>query len=115
MKLNEWQIWLTRARFWHNTTWKSSTGFTPYKVVYGRAPPSLLHYVPNTARVEAVEDSLYDRDRMGKILKDQLTRARDCMKVFADRHRIERHFEVGDHVLLKLQPYRQTFLRSSMP
>ena len=32
------------------------------------------------------------------------------MKHYADKHRIEREFQVGDEVYLKLQPYRQTSL-----
>jgi hypothetical protein len=31
----------------------------------------------------------------------------------ADRHRIEHNFEVGDLVLLRLQPYRQSSLKKS--
>ena len=31
--------------------------------------------------------------------------------MYADRGRIERHFEVGDLVYLRLQPYRQSMLK----
>jgi hypothetical protein len=41
-------------------------------------------------------------------LKQQLSKAREKMKFFADKKRHERHFAVGDWVYLKLQPYRQT-------
>lgn len=37
------------------------------------------------------------------------------MKLFADKHRMERSFEVGDSVLLKIQPYKQTTARGYMP
>lgn len=33
--------------------------------------------------------------------------------MYADRHRIERTFEVGDMVFLRLQPYRQSNLKRS--
>ena len=32
-------------------------------------------------------------------------------KLYADRGRVERHFEVGDLVYLRLQPYRQSTLK----
>jgi hypothetical protein len=35
-------------------------------------------------------------------------RAQQCQKLQADKHRIERSFQVGDAVYLKLQPYVQT-------
>ncbi|KAJ3709255.1 hypothetical protein LUZ61_012960 [Rhynchospora tenuis] len=40
-------------------------------------------------------------------LKSQLAKAQDRMKKFADSKRSERHFNKGDWVYLKLQPYRQ--------
>lgn len=80
---------------------------TPFEAVYGRPPPSLLSYVTDTARVQNVEEELISRDRTLTILKDNLTRA--------DRKRMERHFAMGDHVLLKLQPYRQASVRGALP
>ena len=39
--------------------------------------------------------------------------AQNRQKISADRHRIERSFEVGDLVFLRLQPYRQLSLKKS--
>jgi hypothetical protein len=39
--------------------------------------------------------------------------AQNQKKISADRHRIERNFEVGDLVFLRLQPYRQSSLKKS--
>ncbi|XP_071685387.1 uncharacterized protein [Lolium perenne] len=41
------------------------------------------------------------------LLRAQLARAQLRMKHYADRNRSERQFQVGDRVLLKLQPYAQ--------
>jgi len=40
-------------------------------------------------------------------LKDNLAKAQNRMKKYADSHRTERSFEIGDMVFLRLQPYRQ--------
>lgn len=88
-------------------------GFTLYEVVFGH-PPSLLQYVPKIAKVQAVENQLYDRDQVKKLLMDNLIKARDRMKLFANRHHTESSFMVGDRVLLKLQPYMQRTTRGSM-
>lgn len=47
---------------------------------------------------------------MTQLLKENLQVAQARMKQQADKKRIERAFEVGDWVFLKLEPYRQTSL-----
>ena len=37
--------------------------------------------------------------------------AQNQQNIYADRHRVERSFEVGDFVYLRLQPYRQSSLK----
>lgn len=81
--------------------------------MYG--PPTLLQYVPNTAKVQSVEDSFLDRDKANKLLHDHLIAARDRMKYYADRGRTERQFTIGDWVLLKLQSYRQVLVHGHLP
>jgi Skp family chaperone for outer membrane proteins len=43
-----------------------------------------------------------------ELLKQQLVRAQNRMKQQADRGRTDREFQLGEMVLLKLQPYVQT-------
>jgi hypothetical protein len=41
------------------------------------------------------------------MLKAKLAAAQNRTKIEADKHRLDREFQVGDRVLLKLQPYVQ--------
>ena len=47
---------------------------------------------------------------MLQLLKYHLQRAQARMKNQADKHKVDRRFEIGDWVYLKLQPYRQNTL-----
>ena len=47
------------------------------------------------------------------MLKENLQMTHNRQKMSADRHKIERSFEVGDLVFLRLQPYRQSSLKKS--
>lgn len=44
-------------------------------------------------------------------LKENLAQAQGRMKKYADRKRLERQFEVGDMVYLRMQPYRMAAFR----
>jgi hypothetical protein len=48
---------------------------------------------------------LTERQYFTELLKDQFAKAQNRMKLHADANRIEHSFQVGEQVLLKLQPY----------
>lgn len=99
-KPNEWVHWISWAELCYNTSLHTSTRKTPFEVVYGRVAPNLLTYVPGTARVEAVDQTLQARDRVMRELRTQFQQAQDRMKAAYDRGRVEREFSVGDWVYL---------------
>jgi hypothetical protein len=68
----------------------------------GIAPASMS--VGNTEVAETSEE----RQHFSELLKEQLVRAQNRMKVDANTRRSPRQFQVGELVLLKLQPYVQT-------
>jgi hypothetical protein len=106
-KPKDWSTWLPMAEWWYNTNHHSSTHTTPFEVLYGFPPPTLLSYVPGTTANLAVDTHLRDRNKIISTLKEHLLMAQHRMKSQADKHRTEREFEVGDWVYLRLQPYRQ--------
>ncbi|XP_060965128.1 transposon Tf2-1 polyprotein [Cannabis sativa] len=105
-----WAKWLSWAKYWYNTSFHSSLGCTPFKVLYGRDPPPLMRYPSGGSAVLTVDQMLEDRDSFLDDLKMHLLRAQHRMKTTADSHRREVHFAVGDLVFVKLRPYRQKTL-----
>jgi hypothetical protein len=51
---------------------------------------------------------LEERHQFLELLREQLAWAQNKMKLQTDNKRLERHFQVGELVLLKLQPYTQS-------
>lgn len=37
-----WSTWLPWAELWYNTTFHASTGTTPFQVLYGQPPPTII-------------------------------------------------------------------------
>lgn len=81
---------------------------TPFEAIYGIPPPHLLTYIKGTSRLQVVGEYLRDRDTILRELRHNLSMTHLRMKCQVDKKRREVHFDVGDYVYLKLQPYRQT-------
>ena len=64
---------------------------------------SLDHYLRAFA-TDSVDVHLKSRQQLTALLKHNLLAAQERMKLFIDKHRIEREFAVGDWVYLRLQP-----------
>lgn len=105
-----WTKWLPWAEYSYNTSPHLSTKYTPFKIVYGRDPPSLVRPDRSQTAVNSLEEILLERDAILDDLHFYLLRAQQKMKSTADRKRRDEHFEVGEKVFLRLQPYRQSSL-----
>lgn len=105
----KWSTFIPWAEYSYNTGYHTSTGTTPFTVVYGREPP-LFPYVTGETKNAELEHQLFDRDDMLKLLRQNLQKAQDRMKNQANLKRRELTFQVGDYAFLKIQPYRQKSL-----
>jgi hypothetical protein len=65
---------------------------TPFKTLYGYDPPLIALRSMSISRVEVIDNVLKERHNIVQRLKDQLRKAQDKIKVFADMKRVERHF-----------------------
>ncbi|KAL8103703.1 hypothetical protein AgCh_028050 [Apium graveolens] len=105
-----WAQWLPWAEYWYNTSTHASTKYSPFEIVYGRAPPQLIRFSNNNTAVATLEEQLLERDAVLEDLKVNLLKSQQRMKVLEDSHRRELEFQEGERVFLKLQPYRQSSL-----
>ena len=101
----KWHAWLAQAEFWYNTNFLTAIGCSPFKALYGYDPDLGVSSSMSSSTQPLVSEFMQDRATHLDILKEQLHRAQNRMKQAADRHRSEVVFQVGDKVLMKLQPY----------
>ncbi|XP_060962287.1 uncharacterized protein LOC133032379 [Cannabis sativa] len=104
----QWSKFLCWAEYHYNTSHHSAIAMTPFQAVYGRIPPSIPTYIRGSTTVQAVEEDLLTRDDILQHLKDNLLRAQNRMCQQANKKRKDISFQIGDLVLVKLQPYRQS-------
>lgn len=103
-----WKSWLSLAELWYNSSLHSALGCSPFKALYGYEPSlgAVTSVPPDIAT--SVTDTIEHRQLQLEALKQSLERAQNRMKMIADKKRTDFHFNVGDQVLLKLQPYTQS-------
>ncbi|GJX87225.1 retrotransposon-related protein [Tanacetum coccineum] len=110
-KPKEWSKWLSLAEYWYNTNYHTAIKTTPFEAVYGQPPTSPIFYSSGHSNVDSVDRSLTAREAIIKMLQFHLMKAQARMKSATDLHRIDRSFEVGQMVWLKLQPHRKISVR----
>ncbi|GJS54525.1 ty3-gypsy retrotransposon protein [Tanacetum coccineum] len=103
-----WNKYLYLAEFWYNTSYHSAIEMTPFQALYGRPPPSLPRYTLGSSQVASIDDTLVEHERVISLLKDTLIKTRQRMTEQANKHRVDKDFEVGELVYLRLRVYRQT-------
>jgi hypothetical protein len=88
-------------------SYHSALGCSPFKAMYKSEPNSgALPNLPTNQGIET-SDELRDQQTHTDLLRARLAKAKNGMKHYADKNRSERSFQVGDQVLVKLQPHAQ--------
>jgi hypothetical protein len=106
-----WVKWLHLGEYCYNTTYHMSIGMSPFRALYSYDPLTFVEIVFGDSRDPMAKEWIQEIQDILKELKDHLQRAQNQQKLYADKHRVECTFEVGDLVYLRLQPYRQHPLR----
>jgi hypothetical protein len=75
--------------------------------LYGYEPNLLATPTEPATSNEEARNWAQERAAYHEILRENLLAAQNRFKMQADKHRTDREFQIGDRVLLKLQPYTQ--------
>ncbi|GJW78613.1 ty3-gypsy retrotransposon protein [Tanacetum coccineum] len=103
-----WSKLLYLAEFCYNTSHHSSINMSPFTALYGREVTSIHDYLPGSTTTGSIETSLLEHQRIMRSLKHSIEASKQKMVTQANKHRIDKHFAIGDFVYLRLHKYRQT-------
>jgi hypothetical protein len=102
-----WRGMLVMAEFWYNTSYHTAIGMSPFQALYKKEPNFGAFPNITVATTSPAAGDAADYQAHTDTLRDKLYQAQRRMKAYADKHRTERQFAVGEQVMLKLQPYAQ--------
>ena len=75
----------------------------PFRVVYGRDPPTIRSYEPGDTRVVAVAKTMAEREEFLGDVRYRLEQAQAVQKLHYDKQHRHVSYAVGDWVLLHLR------------
>ncbi|GJX61179.1 reverse transcriptase domain-containing protein [Tanacetum coccineum] len=101
-----WNIHLPLAKYSYNNSYHSSIRCAPFEALYGRncRSPVLWAEIGDSGliRPELVQETT----NKVVVIRDRLKAARDCQKSYVDNRRKPLEFQVDDHVMLKVSPWK---------
>ena len=83
-----------------------SINMSSLRALYGYDALSFFDMMFRDSRAPGTKDWVEESQEVRQALKKNLQVAQNWQKMYADKNRVERQFEVGDMVYLRLQPYR---------
>ncbi|XP_059070598.1 uncharacterized protein LOC131860232 [Cryptomeria japonica] len=86
---------------------------SPFNALYGYEATTFRDLITRGSKVPGAKDFIQQSIDIMNTLKDNLHHAQNQQKIYVDRMRVERSFEISDLVFLRLQPYKQSSLKVS--
>lgn len=106
----QWPNHLAWAEFWFHANFNISAKISLFKALYGHNPPLLVKGAKVSSKLEEVNKLNRDRYELLQDLRNNLLKAQGQMKKYANYHKRELEFHMGDWVFMKLQPCRMRSL-----
>ena len=101
---NKWEEYLHLVEFAFNNGYHSSIGMAPFQALYGRPCRTPLSWDNMEDRILLGPEMLQDLEQQVKRIREHLITAQDRQKKYADKHRIDHQFFIGDKVFLRVRP-----------
>ena len=72
----------------------------PFELMYGKNPQLAIDFTDKTSHVPSAEQTIKDISESIKIARNQIIKSQEQQKKYADQHRKDHQFKIGDLVLL---------------
>jgi hypothetical protein len=103
----KWKNWLPLAELWYNSS-SLFIEMLPIQGPLGYEPRLTSFPVLSLSTAQGMPSLLAERDTHVQLIKNNLAVAQTRIMHQADKNRVDRQFQVGDLVLLRLHPYAQS-------
>ena len=90
--------------FAYNNSYHSSIKMAPIEFLYRRPCRTPLSWDQLEDQVLTIPEVVQDMEEQMTMIRERLKEAQDRQKSYVDAHRVDRNYEVGDRVFLRVRP-----------
>ncbi|KAJ0802805.1 putative nucleotidyltransferase, Ribonuclease H [Helianthus annuus] len=101
-----WDEYLCLVEFAYNNSWQASIGMAPFELLYGRKCRAPICWDEVGEKIIEGPELVQITNEKVIIAREKLKEAQSRQKSYADQDRRPLEFKIGDHVFLKVSPWR---------
>ena len=107
-KPTKWEDYLHLVEFAYNNGQQASLGMSPYEALYGRRCRTPVTWDNLVNKIVLGPELLREMEQEVVKIRKNLKAAQNRQKSYVDKHRVNREFNVGDHVYLRVRPRKSS-------
>lgn len=92
---------LSFLKYWYDTSYHTSLKMSPFTGLYGYTPPFITLYLYLDSIIAAIKNQIKDRFQTLEFIKANTLQVQYIVKVYIDKKRFGRSFEVGEENYLE--------------
>ena len=100
----KWEYYLHLAEFANNNGYHTSSNMSPFQVLYGWKCRTPITQDSSVDRLMLGPDLLKDLEQLVTKVQVNLKEEKDHQKIYADKKRKDKYYQIGDHLYLKVKP-----------
>jgi hypothetical protein len=104
----QWEKYIPLVEFAYNNSYHSSIRMPPYEALYGRPCRTPLSWDRLEDQVRVGIELIQEMEEQVIQIRKRLKEAQDRQKSYADVHRTDQSYEVGDQVFIRIRPNKST-------
>ena len=99
----KWENYLHLEEFTYNNGYRAFSKMSPFEVLYGQKCRTPVTWDSPVDRLMLGPDLLLDLEQLVTKVQGNLKEAEDCQKIYVDKKRKYKYYQVGEHVYLKVK------------
>jgi hypothetical protein len=105
-----WEEFLPLVKFTYNNSYQSTIKMVPFVFLYGRPCRTPLSWDRLVDRVLVGPEVIQEMEEQMKTIRPRIKEVQDRQKSYANAHRVDRSYEVGDRVFLRVKPHKSSIM-----